>query len=122
MKKIELSAKTKKILSYIGGAIAVVGAVAGTVYLYKKGAEFRARVAAHEEEGQAILDALNKAMHHPDDSVQIFDGIDKTGETVASLVVDSKFNMADIGAIVEFTDGHGNCFTTKTITIEKVIG
>ena len=55
MKKIEISAKTKKILGYVGGAIAVVGAVAGAVYLVKRGQDMSARIAEHEAEGQRIL-------------------------------------------------------------------
>lgn len=117
MKKIEISAKTKKILGYVGGAIAVVGAVAGAVYLVKRGQDMSARIAEHEAEGQRILNALSNAMQHPDNSVEIFEGLDNAGNVVASLVVDADFNVDDIGSSITFMNELGNHFTMETTSL-----
>jgi len=117
MKKIELSVKTKKTIKYVGGAIAAVGTVVGTLYFCK-----------HRKELE-LSDLLNKYMFNgfkcgrrdfvpcPDDSVMIFEGVDKAGKTVASLVIDSDFNYDEIGTEITFIDDLGFHFTTETVGV-----
>lgn len=117
MKKIELSAKTKKIFKYVGGSIAVVGAVAGTVYLCKHGKELKLNGLLNKYKFNGFKCGRYDFVPCSDDSVMIFEGLDKTGKTVASLVINSDFNYDEIGTEITFMDDLGFHFTTETVGV-----